>query len=518
MTKKNVSLMTWMAIERDPNLFDNVLRVAQELYEVKRVYYLYTNGEKTMTEILKQNLRFMEHKYSPLLEAIPVEINNPSSLQEVYEKTQDTLKPRLESMGDLIICTTAGTPAMYAAWFLLSAAGFFQKGTELFSAQRDLKKGKEPFQNKKIEKEPTQKLQKIDFKINTWLSQLKKIEKHIEKQLDSTKLKHPYNEPKSDKGKNVHDAILRYAKISGAPLLIYGERGVGKSTAVQEWIRNLKAVIKGKSELPIVHINCSSLDPNLAEARIFGYVPGAFTGAQKDGAEGLIEKAQNGILFLDEVQDLKKDVQRKLLQVFNDHRYTKVGDTSNNEIEIKFDLICATNKSEKELKQMLDLDFYDRICVYKVTFPPLRERREDIPDLWRDTWRDVCLTTNHNDFLDEGFISDDLNHYFSTASLYGNIRSLRKIAFLKIAWINEKTDKEILDMIKDDELEAETEAISQDSFFSKYESLTWKDADAQFRKDLAQWSEQKYGSLSNVENKLGWKIRNLQNALREKDD
>jgi sigma54-dependent transcription regulator len=319
MTKKKVSLMTWMAIERDPSLFDNVLRVAQELYDVKHVYYLYTSGEKIKTDVLGQNLRFMERKYSPLLESITVEINNPSSLEELCIKLQDVLKPRRGTMGDLIISTTAGTPAMYAAWVLLSAGGFFPKGTELFSAQRDQKKGKDLFKNKSITREDSQKLQKIDFKINTFLSLIR----NSENSAPPSEQEFRYEEPRSPKAKEVHEDILRFAQVSGVPLLIYGERGVGKSTAVSNWIRRLKSGITDsntkcskKDLVPFVSINCGSLDPNLAEARIFGYVDGAFTNARKGGTDGLIEKARDGILFLDEVQDLKKDVQRKLLQVF----------------------------------------------------------------------------------------------------------------------------------------------------------------------------------------------------------
>lgn len=512
MTKQKVSLMTWMATERDPNLFANVLQAARKQYDVEHVYYLYTNGEKCKTRILEHNLKYMEKKYSPLLEPVPIEIDNPSSLEELYEKIQEALKPRLASMGDLIISTTAGTPAMYATWILLYVGGFFPLGTELFSAQRKQTKGTTRFEDKEIKEEPSQELQKINnFKFNTYLSQLRLLER----QTSASSQKHRYEEPKSIKGKEAHNNILRFARVSGAPLLIYGERGVGKSTAVKEWIHNLKAVVKGKENLPIVQVICGSLDPNLAESIIFGYAPGAYTGAQKGGAEGLIEQARDGILFLDEVQDLKKDVQRKLLQVFNEHCYRKVGDTSNKIINIEFDLICATNKSEKELKQKLDLDFYDRICVYKVTLPPLRERREDIPDFWNETWRDVCLSTGHKELINEGSVNKYLSEYFAKSNLYGNIRSLRKIAFLKIAWMNEKSDKEILEMVAEEESELETVSFSQDSFFEKYESMPWKDADAQFRRDLAQWSEQKYGSLSNVEDKLGWKIRNLQNALRK---
>lgn len=523
MTKKKVSLMTWMAIERDPNLFDNVLRAAQELYDVEHVYYLYTSGKKTKTNILEQNLMFMRRKYSSLLEAIPVDINNPSSLEELCEKVQDVLEPRLETMGDIIISTTAGTPAMYASWILLFKSGFFPPGTELFSAQRELKRGKELFENKKIEIEPTQELQRINVKVNTFYSWIKAKEKENQAKFDSSEQTYKFETPKSPKAQEVYENILRFAQVPGAPLLIYGERGVGKSTAVNEWIRYLKSGFKDfkrvrKKLVPLVTINCSSLDPNLAESQIFGYVDGAYTNARKGGMEGLIEKARDGILFLDEVQDLKKDVQRKLLRVLNEHCYTKYGDTSNEEIPIYFDLVCATNKTERELKQRLDLDFYDRICVYKVIFPPLRERREDIPELWRNTWEKICASTGRPELIGDGKISKELNNYFLSSNLYGNIRSLRKIAFLKIAW-SEKNDKEILDMVADDEeMNAGTDVLSQDSFFSKYESLSWKDADAQFRKDLAQWSECKYGSFSKVEDALGWPKRNLQNALREKSD
>lgn len=523
MAKKKVSLMTWMAIERDPNLFANVLRAAQELYDVKHVYYLYTSGEKTKTNILEQNLMFMRHKYSSLLEAIPVDINNPSSLEELCEKVQDVLEPRLETMGDIIISTTAGTPAMYASWILLYKRGFFPQGTELFSAQRELKRGKELFKNKKIEIEPTQKLQRINVKVNTFYSWIKGEEKRAK--LDSSEQTYRFETPKSPKALEVYENILRFAQVPGAPLLIYGERGVGKSTAVNDWIRRLKSGFKDsniecseKELVPIVTINCSSLDPNLAEAKIFGYVDGAFTGAISGGAPGLIEQARDGILFLDEVQDLKKDVQRQLLQVINDHRYTKVGDWSNEKIKIHFDLVCATNKTERELKQRLDLDFYDRICVYKVTFPPLRERREDIPDIWRSTWEKICYSSGRKELIGKGQISKELNNYFLSSNLYGNIRSLRKIAFLKIAW-SEKTDKEILDMLDEDEKpNAGVAPLSQDSFFSKYESLDWKEVGAQFRKDLAQWSKNKYGSFSKAEKANGWPKRNLQNALRGKEE
>ncbi len=515
MTKKKVSLMTWMATERDPNLFANVLQAAKKQYDVEHAYYLYTSGEKSKTKVLEHNLKYMEKNFSPLLEPIPIEINNPYSVEELYEKMQDALKPRLALMGDLIISTTAGTTAMYATWILLYVGGFFPLETELFSARRKQPKGTVYFEKKDTKDGPERELQKINnFKFNTYLSQLRTLEK----QTDTPSQDYKYDEPRSTKGREAYNNLLKFAMVSGAPILIYGERGVGKSTAVKKLIHDLKAIVKGKDSLPIVQINCGSLDPNLAESIIFGYVPGAFTGALKDGAVGLIEQARDGILFLDEVQDLKKDVQRKLLQVFNDHCYRKVGDTSNKSIEIEFDLICATNRSEKELKQMLDMDFYDRICVYKVTLPPLRERREDIPDFWNRTWNDVCLSTGHEELISEGRINNYLSEYFAKSNLYGNIRSLRKIAFLKIAWMNEKSDKEILEMVADEEeQELENATFSQDSFFKKYESMPWKDADAQFRRDLAQWSEQKYGSLSNVEKKLGWKIRNLQNALRGND-
>ena len=178
------------------------------------------------------------------------------------------------------------------------------------------------------------------------------------------------------------ERLARYARVAGTPLLVLGERGTGKTRIVETLVATLKR------RRQVVTVPCGGLDSSLAESLLFGHRRGAFTGAAGDRA-GLLAEADGGILCLDEVQDLPKPAQRKLVRVFQDcrRRFRPLG--SDEEQSVDVELVCASNLDAADLRTRLDPDLYDRISHRAVEIPPLHECREDVADDWRRVWREL---------------------------------------------------------------------------------------------------------------------------------
>jgi len=156
-------------------------------------------------------------------------------------------------------------------------------------------------------------------------------------------------------------------------ILITGESGTGKELFAQA-IHNAGPRRSG----PFIAISCASIPRELVEAELFGYVPGAFTGANKSGAMGKFELAQNGTIFLDEINSLPMEAQGKLLRALQQNEIVRVGGT----MPIRFDatVISASNVSLPELvnSKMFRQDLLYRVNSVEIQIPPLRERTGDI--------------------------------------------------------------------------------------------------------------------------------------------
>ncbi|MFQ5965146.1 MAG: sigma-54-dependent transcriptional regulator [Candidatus Scalinduaceae bacterium] len=176
----------------------------------------------------------------------------------------------------------------------------------------------------------------------------------------------------SSKMKGIYDLVARVAK-SDSMVLLQGESGTGK-----ELIARAIHFNSSRAEKAFVTINCSAIPENLLESELFGYVKGAFTGAIKDKS-GKFEAADGGTIFLDEIGDLRKDLQTKLLRVLQEKFIDKIGATQNINVDVR--VIAATNIpleiAVKEGKFREDL--YYRISVIPILLPPLRDRKDDIP-------------------------------------------------------------------------------------------------------------------------------------------
>lgn len=171
---------------------------------------------------------------------------------------------------------------------------------------------------------------------------------------------------------------VEYMAKVDATILIQGESGTGK-----EVIANLIHTSSSRKDKKMITVNCASLPENLLEAELFGYEKGAYTGAYKEGKKGLIELAENGTLFLDELNSLPFKLQGKLLRVIETKEVKKIGSTKIKYID--FRLLTATNADLKIMvkNNLFRQDLFYRINVLPVTIPPLRERREDIVPLAR---------------------------------------------------------------------------------------------------------------------------------------
>ncbi|WP_347548467.1 sigma 54-interacting transcriptional regulator [Pseudalkalibacillus hwajinpoensis] len=166
--------------------------------------------------------------------------------------------------------------------------------------------------------------------------------------------------------------IDRVAK-SDAKVLLQGETGVGK-TMIAKYMHEHS----NRSDGSFLELNCGAFPPNLIEAELFGYEPGAFTGALTKGKKGLLEVADNGTLFLDEIGDLPLELQVKLLKVIEDKAFIPIGSSKLKHINVR--IIAASHRNIRKLVEVGDFreDLFYRLNVVPIEIPSLRERREEI--------------------------------------------------------------------------------------------------------------------------------------------
>ena len=204
---------------------------------------------------------------------------------------------------------------------------------------------------------------------------------------------------------------------SGANVLITGESGTGKEIIAEEIHRR-----SGRKDKPFIAINCQQYPHDLIESELFGHEKGAYTGAVSRRI-GKLEQASGGTVFLDEIGDLSLDVQVMLLRILEKKEIERIG--SNALIPVDFRLVTATNRPIGELIQEKKFrqDFLYRINTIEIKLPPLRERKEDLPDFIdffiRKYERETGKTIRS---VDEQTMEYLLNHDY-----VGNIRELKNL-------------------------------------------------------------------------------------------
>ena len=169
--------------------------------------------------------------------------------------------------------------------------------------------------------------------------------------------------------------LIEKVAPTDATVLVRGESGTGKELVARALYRN-----SPRRGQPMVTVNCAALQESLLESELFGHEKGAFTGAQF-AKPGLIEVAEGGTLFIDEVAEMSPSLQAKLLRVLEDGHYRRVGGTKESNANVR--VIAATNKpleEEQEAGRFRE-DLFYRLNVVSIDLPALRERREDIPAL-----------------------------------------------------------------------------------------------------------------------------------------
>jgi two-component system response regulator HydG len=217
--------------------------------------------------------------------------------------------------------------------------------------------------------------------------------------------------------------VLRRVSPTNMPILIEGESGTGKELTAKAIHMNSQR--KDKAFYPI---NCAGLAESLLESELFGHVKGSFTGATAD-RKGLFQLADKGTLFLDEIGDMPLAMQAKLLRVLEDGLVMPVGGASPVRVDIRF--ISATNHDlaklveEKKFRQ----DLYFRIKGVSVTIPPLRNRPQDVPELFGFFLKEACDELNRDIHL----ITEPAMRAMMSFSWPGNIRQLRNVVRVMVA-------------------------------------------------------------------------------------
>lgn len=491
---KEVTLLTWSATTYDPGLLENTIKLLSEKYEyiTKRVIYLYHNSKKL--DAVKE---FLSNQ-KIALESIEIPLKDPTDHDDILKGMLETLKKAsISKWGDTCINISAGTPAMNAIWMALMTMGYFEHA-KYFNVQ------KLPTSSESIT--PASAIKEVKLPLPK--SHHEAIVRYKLDQIET--LSYSTNE----EGGILEEAkakLKKYCQKSNMPILILGERGIGKSNIVDTCVREWK-----KKNI-IVSENCGAWDDQIAGPEIFGSTKNAYTGATN--REGCLKKAKGGVLFLDEVHHLSPKWQRELLRTLQDdkHSYKVLGEDKIQKAP-DTDFVFASNLSLKQLKQTLFADFFDRISFFIIELPPLRNDKKNIKKHWESVWKTVREKTKTTNSPDDVWCKALQDHLHEDKNLMGNFRSLQVIAYnllVEEPWdenkrINTAKIEDILNHIaeRNEPVEAEDNLLNyrgesdslpyQKEFKKKGWEYSWAAAKGMFCKELAQKICEKYGTPYNI--------------------
>jgi len=293
----------------------------------------------------------------------------------------------------------------------------------------------------------------------------------------------------------IKERAQRFAAIQ-APLLIQGETGTGKELFAR--------AIHGASPwhaAAFLALNCASLPENLVESELFGYAPGAFTGASRSGKPGLFELADGGTAFLDEIGEMSPYVQAKLLRFIQDGTFRRVGGKEEKKVKVR--IVCATHQDLDALvrENRFREDLMYRLNVLNLTLPSLRERKQDIAQLTHLFVQQAARQIG----CDTPTIETEALNVLQAQDWPGNVRQLENLLFRTVALAQEGIiDKQALNNagITDEKRRAQTEPE------------TWRTAQAQFEKELLERLYQTHPSSRKLAKRLGVSHTTIADKLR----
>mgnify|MGYP000846689447 CR=1 FL=1 len=252
----------------------------------------------------------------------------------------------------------------YAEWLFLTGYG------NVPDSVRALRLGAYDFLEKPCD------LERLDLVINS-AARSASMQRRV---IDQTKQGHRRYSPEaylghSQQARSMRELLEKLTQVPFSTLIIGGESGTGKGL-----VARILHYGGPRAQHPMIEVNCAALPRELLESELFGHEQGAFTGASVRH-RGLLEQADGGTLFMDEIGEMPLDLQAKLLKVIEDHKVRRLG--SEKEISIDVQIVAASNRDLEKLAQegLFRTDLYHRLSVFKVILPPLREAVEDLDQL-----------------------------------------------------------------------------------------------------------------------------------------
>lgn len=318
---------------------------------------------------------------------------------------------------ELVIHVSPGTGAMHTVWVLMAETGFFEPPFRVVqSLRRDDRRGRPA-------------IIPLELGIETFYK-VYKASRPAEVASNEQGVTWDPARFRTVRMKTLFTEARRFAHLN-VPILLLGERGTGKTT-LASWIRLHSPFRREEQDAHWPAVACGQYTSETMRAELFGFRKGSFTGATSD-KEGLLTSADGDTLFLDEVGDVSRDLQRLLIKALEEKRYFPLGDDRPR--KSTFRLLAATNLELRELRNRLDPDFLDRIGLLNLQLPPLREIRDEIDWLWEATYEQaaqragVSKRTAQFGVLHHRRVVSELRKH----PLPGNLRDLFGVAYRILA-------------------------------------------------------------------------------------